>query len=148
MYDITKKKIVWFYQFINNMITEKDYCDKELSATLIEMGFKGFGHFYYGKDSSKLKATHQFLTTRTAKALNLTLAVSLYEAQKWLREEKNIIVEVFIDDDSDTPITYNIYKDRECVCHHNGKYWSVKEWSEALLEGIKAAVKLLKEERK
>jgi hypothetical protein len=71
--------------------------------------------------------------------------LSLYEAQKFLREEKNIIVEVFVDDDSDTPITYNIYKDGECVCHHHGKYWSVKEWSEALLEGIKEAIKILKE---
>jgi hypothetical protein len=52
---------------------------------------------------------------------------------------------VFVDDDSDTPITYNIYKDGECVCHHHGKYWSVKEWSEALSEGIKEAVKILKE---
>ena len=72
-------------------------------------------------------------------------AMSLYEAQKWLRKEKNIIVEVFVDDDSDTPITYNIYKDGECVCHHHGKYWSVKEWSEALSDGIKEAVKILKE---
>ena len=128
------------------MLTEKDYCDKDLSATLMEMGFRGFGLFYYEKDSSKLKAIHQILTARTAKALGHTLAVSLYEAQKWLREEKNIIVEVFVDDDSDTPITYNIYKDGECVCHHHGKYWSVKEWSEALSEGIKEAVKILKED--
>lgn len=127
------------------MLTEKDYCDKDLSTTLMEMGFRGFGHFYYEKNSSKLKATSQFLTVRTAKALNLTLAISLYEAQKWLREEKNIIVEVFVDDDSDTPITYNIYKGGECVCHHHGKYWSVKEWSEALSEGVKCAVKILKE---
>ena len=77
--------------------------------------------------------------------LNNWLKVLLYEVQKWLREEKNTIVEVFVDDDSDTPITYNIYKDGECVCHHHGKYWSVKEWSEALSEGIKGAVKILKE---
>ena len=73
--------------------------------------------------------------------MGYVLAIHLYEAQKWLREEKKIIVEVFVDDDSDTPITYNIYKDGECVCHHHGKYWSVKEWSEALSEGIKEAIK-------
>ena len=78
--------------------------------------------------------------------MGYVLAIHLYEAQKWLREEKKIIVEVFVDDDSDTPITYNIYKDGVCVCHHHGKYWSVKEWSEALSEGIKDAVKILKED--
>ena len=71
--------------------------------------------------------------------------ILLYEAQKFLREEKNIIVEVFVDDDSDNPITYNIYKDGECVCHHHGKYWSVKEWSEALSEGIKETINILKD---
>ena len=78
------------------MLTGKDYCDKDLSATLIKMGFIGFGYFYYEKDSSKLKATHQSLTVRTAKALGHTLAISLYEAQKWLREEKNIDISITI----------------------------------------------------
>ena len=33
--------------------------------------------------------------------------------QRWLREEKGIVVEVFMDDDSNMPLTYNIhqYKD-------------------------------------
>ena len=103
------------------MLTEKDYCDLDTSHELWVMGLEPEA-YYDGP------------------------LILLYEAQKWLREEKDIIVEVFVDDDSDTPITYNIYKDGECVCHHHGKYWSVKEWSEALLEGIKEAVKILKEE--
>ena len=107
------------------MLTEKDYCDKETSDELEELGFP--------IRRIKVKGTEK------------NVPISLYEAQKWLREEKNIIVEVFVDDDSDTPITYNIYKDRECVCHHHGKYWSVEEWSEALSEGVKCAVKILKE---
>ena len=101
------------------MLTEKDYCDYDTYVALEELGYPEVMAF-----------NKPFL---------------LYEAQKWLREEKNIIVEVFVDDDSNTPITYNIHKDGECVCHHHGKYWSVKEWSEALSEGIKEAVKILKE---
>ena len=101
------------------MLTEKDYCDYDTYVALEELGYPEVMAF-----------NKPFL---------------LYEAQKWLREEKNIIVEVFVDDDSDTPITYNIHKDGECVCHHHGKYWSVKEWSEALSEGIKESVKILKE---
>lgn len=102
------------------MLENKDYCDLDTSHELWVMGLEP--EAYYDDP-----------------------LILLYEAQKFLREEKNIIVEVFVDDDSDTPITYNIYKDGEYVCHHHGKYWSVKEWSEALSEGIKEAVKLLKD---
>ena len=108
------------------MLTEKDYCDYDTCVALMEIGYPPYAF------GDKLRDEH-------------FANISLYEAQKWLREEKNIIVEVFVDDDSDTPITYNIYKDGECVCHHHGKYWSVKEWSEALSEGVKCAVKILKE---
>ena len=106
------------------MLTKKDYCDYDTCVTLKELGYPilWFEDETYHENSTE---------------------ISLYEAQKWMREEKNIIVEVFVDDDSDTPITYNIYKDGECVCHHHGKYWSVKEWGEALSEGIKEAVKIL-----
>ena len=115
------------------MLENKDYCDYDTCVALRELGYNTpqrlipdyFGVFEEPQYDER---------------------IHLYDAQKWLREEKNIIVEVFVDDDSDTPITYNIYKDGECVCHHHGKYWSVKEWSEALSEGIKEAVKILKGE--
>lgn len=113
------------------MLTEKDYCDKDLSDTLKESGFP-----------TKMTFIGEQATIEMP--INSGL-IQLYEAQKWLRKEKGVIVEVFVDDDSDTPITYNIYKDGECVCHHHGKYWSVEEWNEALSEGIKEAVKILKE---
>ena len=109
------------------MLTEKDYCDYDTCVALKELGCTYTTLFRYIVDDESVPHP------------------TLYEAQKWMREEKKIIVEVFVDDDSDTPITYNIYKDGECVCHHHGKYWSVKEWSEALSEGIKEAVKILKE---
>lgn len=65
------------------MLTEKDYCDLDTSHELCVMGLEPEA-YYDGP------------------------LILLYEAQKWLREEKNIIVEVFVDDDSDTPITYNM----------------------------------------
>ena len=116
------------------MLTEKDYCDYETSRKLKELGFiAGLGEDDCG---------HCLYDDAWHDQVDRPL---LYEAQKWLREEKGIIVEVFVDDDSDTPITYNIYKDGECVCHHHGMYWSVKEWNVVLFEGIKEAVKILKE---
>ena len=129
------------------MLTEKDYCDYDTCVALKELGYVGSSRYYYTQQDRKFHydAYNKFYTVRTADAMGYVLAIHLYEAQKFLREEKNIIVEVFVDDDSDTPITYNIYKDGECVCHHHGKYWSVKEWEEAFSEGIKEAVKILKE---
>ena len=108
------------------MLTEKDYCDYELRLGLRDIGYP-------------------MSTCQINDGPIQMPKITLYEAQKFLREEKNIIVEVFVDDDSDTPITYNIYKDGKCVCHHHGMYWSVKEWEIALSEGIKEAVKILKE---
>lgn len=140
------------------MLTEKDYCDKDLSASLMEMGFRGFGHFYYEKDSSKLKVTHQILTVRTAKALGHTLAISLYEAQKWLREEKNIHIEVYAcaggyiyelckaykaDSFSGGTTIYTSKSDVDNPKLNNtGKY---DDFETCLLEGIKDAIKILKE---
>ena len=105
------------------MLTDKDYCDYDTCVALEEFGFS--------------------IRRIKVKGEEKRVPILLYEAQKWLREEKGVIVEVFVDDDSDTPITYNIHKDGECVCHHHGKYWSVKEWSVVLSEGIKKAVKIL-----
>lgn len=71
----------------------------------------------------------------------------LYAVQRWLREEKEIIVEVFVDDDSDTPITYNIhqYKDFEweCMCHHHGNYYSIEDWEICLSDALKYSLENL-----
>ena len=136
------------------MLTEKDYCDYETCVALKKLGYNektlayytSEGFFHWIRAYIYDVAIPDLANSSNKKPYKHIIdAMSLYEAQKWLRKEKNIIVEVFVDDDSDTPITYNIYKDGECVCHHHGKYWSVKEWSEALSEGIKEAVKILKE---
>ena len=140
-----------------DMLTEKDYCDKDLSATLMEMGFRGFGHFYYEKDSSKLKAIDRFLTVRTAKALGHTLAISLYEAQKWLREEKNIHIEVYAcaggyiyelckaykaDSFSGGTTIYTPNDADNPKLNNAGRY---DDFEICLLEGIKESIKILTE---
>ena len=67
--------------------------------------------------------------------------------QRWLREERGIIVEVFMDDDSNMPLTYNIhqYKDWnwECVCHHHGNYYAVTDWELCLEDALKYALENL-----
>ena len=58
----------------------------------------------------------------------------------WLREEKNIFVVVFIDDDSDCPVTYNIFKGTDCVCHHHEEYFALSEWSKCEMAGIEYVI--------
>ena len=117
------------------MLTNKDYCDYDTCVALNELGLSF-------EDTSQ-RFERNILICRYEEVPR----PSLYEAQKWLREERGVIVEVFVDDDSDTPITYNIYKDSKCIVHHHGNYYSVKDWNVTLLEGIKEAIKLLKEEK-
>ena len=67
--------------------------------------------------------------------------------QRWLREKMGIIVEVFMDDDSNMPLTYNIhqYKDLnwECVCHHHGNYYAVTDWELCLEDALKYALEIV-----
>ena len=53
----------------------------------------------------------------------------------WLRTEKNIFIVVFIDDDTDNPVTYEIYKGTECVMYEH-KYYSLSEWNHAEIDAI------------
>ena len=41
-----------------------------------------------------------------------------------------------------------IHKDGECVFHHHGRYFAVKDWNLALLQGIKQAINILREGKK
>ena len=108
------------------MLTEKDYCDYEIVLKLKELGYD-----YIRREG----------------------LIHLYDAQKWLREEKNIYVTVgcplMMDEGlgwsyevCDKP--WNGYSDDDCLKASGGAYDS---YEEALLAGIKEAVKLLKEEK-
>ena len=109
------------------MLTEKDYCDYETCAALEGVGFP----------------LHPYGNTEIDTSLRLTLL--LYEAQKWLREEKKIHISVnylYIEND--------VF---EYVLRCIGKRGSLSNameydsYEEALLEGIMEAITLLKEEK-
>lgn len=114
------------------MLTEKDYCDKDTAVALQKLGYNN----KYCRD-------------------NGIPVISLYEAQKWLREEKGIIVDV-----SFSPFGYfasmytNVRNVESEILEERFKFeWSEKLYGEeehdsyegALLEGIKGAVEILKE---
>ena len=117
------------------MLTEKDYCDYETCVALAKIGFPRWDLPY--------------------EMLSEKYRLPLYEAQKWLREEKRICVEV--------DCCAGGYVWELCKAYHKdwfsggttiydnaidamlndcGRYDS---YEEALSEGIKEAVKILKE---
>lgn len=63
-------------------------------------------------------------------------APTILQVLKWLRKEKDIYISVFIDDDSDNPATYEIYKGTECVCTHQGEYFTLGDWNKCELKAI------------
>lgn len=146
------------------MLTEKDYCDYETCVALKELGFMGQGRCYYDLDKEPNKLRHfgiQVLTTRSAKALNFVLAVHLYDAQTWLREEKKICVEVdccasgYVWElckayqgtwfSGGTTIYTHYCEDNENnkLLNDCGKY---NTYEDALSEGIKEAIEILKQD--
>ena len=106
------------------MLTEKDYCDYDTYVALEELGYPEVMAF-----------NKPFL---------------LYEAQKWLREEKGIFVYIDVPWKTDDGLGWSYFccnkpmteEDKE-VCFASGGFYD--SYEEALLEGIKAAVKILKE---
>ena len=99
------------------MLNEKDYCDYDTYIALEELGYPEVMAF-----------NKPFL---------------LYEAQKWLREEKQIEVVVLSRGMIGKPYCYQIYEEDSVTA--DDRDYDIYE--EALLEGVKAAVNILKEEK-
>ena len=103
------------------MLTEKDYCDLDASHELWVMGLEPEA-YYDGP------------------------LILLYEAQKFLREEKKLIVLVSFDF---CPITSEIVYNWVIVVNGNTakkSSYTYDYFEESLSEGIKEAVKILKGE--
>ena len=124
------------------MLTEKDYCDYDTCVALEELGITACGLRFYEKGCpNTLYQNHlQPLTIRTAEALDRVLAISLYYAQKWLREMKGIIVYPQYLTNGQTWMCM-VYEEKKMFMHSFGR----GSYNEVLNEGIKEAVKILKE---
>lgn len=105
------------------MLENKDFCDYETCVALYNMGL----------------VPHPYDNTEIDKALAI---ISLYEAQKWLREEKGIEVVVLSIHMTGAPYYFQVYT--EDYTNSDDKEYDTYE--EALSEGIKEAVKILMEE--
>lgn len=132
----------------------EEICTYEVAKLAKEKGFPqdecGVNIGYYAFDG--LRNIHPLVNSFAwyddeYKHENLYLAPTQSLLQRWLREERGVIVEVFVDDDSNMPLTYNIhqYKDWnwECVCHHHGNYYAVNDWELCLEDALKYALENL-----
>ena len=121
------------------MLIQNDYCDYDTCVALKELGCALSSFDKWENKEGELELIPHYL---------------LYFAQKWLREEKKIIIEA----------TFNLmYKGQPRfswrilynLTQHKGAYYtfdSVKSkgdydsYEEALSEGVREAIKILKEE--
>ena len=133
------------------MLTEKDYCDYDTCVALMEMGYDGYCAAYYHLFDNDDDARNSFeyaygFDFQNSNNIYRVGAPLLYQAQKWLREEKNVIVDVRYG-----ALYYNVVLNhtitggRHIVKDKNNRIADFTEYEEALSEGIKEAVKILKE---
>ena len=113
------------------MLTDRDYCDYDTAITLSELGFP-----------LKRMKVKNFIDGQFSDSI---VTVLLYAAQKWLREEKDINVYVKAFNGEGWYYIIQNYKGARIyppltkiivLCH---------SYEEALSEGIKKAVKYLKD---
>ena len=134
---------------------EKEFCDYETSVALKELGFREECPTYYDtEDNVGLLLNTQWTSdympcqfidcleshnSNTSDDNSYVDAPTIYQVQKWLRKEKNIIV---------APAPFNDFK--WCACIYRVKFPDelCKEfdtYEEALSEGIKSAIEILKQ---
>lgn len=67
------------------MLTEKDYCDYDTCVALKELGFNTLVDWYFNENKIIVSPLARCRSTSIPR-------ISLYEAQKWLREKKGVVV--------------------------------------------------------
>lgn len=108
------------------MLTEKDYCDYDTCVALAKLGFP------------RWELPYDILSKK--------YCLRLYDAQKWLREYKKIHISIQYVCLKEDVFMYTLrhigLKLREPGALYNNNQYS--SYEEALSEGIKEAVKILK----
>ena len=133
------------------MLTEKDYCDYDTCVALREIGCRIETEWYIHQPSYERGSCYLcFGIPRETSVLDecdYIPRLSLYEAQKWLREKKGIHIapRIYlyhdINLDEQTSWECTIYVEWSAI-YTIGKSLT---YEDALLLGVKEAVKILKE---
>ena len=117
------------------MLTKKDYCDYETCVALKELGFNALVDWYFNEDKRIVSSLARYRDTYIPR-------ISLYEAHKWLMEKK-IEVLALSKGMVGAPYDAQVYTE-DYVIQEGIEYNS---YEEALLEGIKEAINILKENK-
>lgn len=131
-----------------NMLTEKDYCDYYTCIALRQIGCRTVTEWYIHQPSYERGNCYLCFgipqETSVLDECDYIPRLSLYEAQKWLREEKKIEVVVLGENYIGGPYHPDVYNEAGPAWFDKGEGYN--SYEDALLEGIKKAVKILKEE--
>lgn len=139
------------------MLTEKDYCDYETCVALKELGYKiPTSAYYMPKNSQLIFVINQFRggaamdcfysnnsLPKECMASDFIDAPTMWEVQKWLREEKKI--EVNATYDNVVELHWHWYMKSLTNRNQGTSIINRDSYEQALLAGIKEAVKILKE---
>lgn len=112
----------------------EDFVPFEIANKLKKKGFneKTFGFYSFPLKLPQYPIT--YVIKNYNKKDNFYSAPTISQVLRWLREH-NIHIVVFINDDTDNPVTYEIYKGTECVMYEH-KYYSLSEWNNAEIDAI------------
>ena len=131
------------------MLTEKDYCDYDTCVALREVGCRIETEWYIHQPSYERGNCYLcFGIPRETSVLDecdYIPRLSLYEAQKWLREEKNIEANASFDKMEDGWIAFIQRLDYPDLYGTDVFSTVYNTYESALLVSIKEAVKILKE---
>ena len=127
------------------MLTQKDYCDYETCVALMEIGCRIETEWYIHQPSYERGSCYLcFGIPRETSVLDecdYIPRLSLYEAQKWLREEKFLLI--VVDRLLNGEYVFSVV---DILNYSEEKNGTANSYEEALWEGIKEAVKILKKE--
>ena len=127
------------------MLTKEDYCDYDTCVALKELGYDGYCAAYYHLFDDEDDARNSFeyaygFDFQNSNNIYRVGAPLLYQAQKWLRKEKGVIVGLH-NNFTTREFKYYISTWEEDIC--TGKKYT--DYEDALSDGIKEAVRLILE---
>ena len=136
------------------MLTEKDYCDYDTCVALKELGYNRGAYAYYFPNHKEdlIFNTHQMRGCSINEMLKgyntypkdvmgheLIDAPTMWEAQKWLREKEIMVYPQYLTNCQTWMCM--VYEEKKMLMRSIGR----GSYNEVLNEGIKEAVKILKE---
>ena len=125
------------------MYKKEDYVSLEVANLLKELRIHIDSNAYYSNVSYSPLLSICYEKVTSLWSDDQLYAPHLYEVQKWLREKKNVIIDIITYRSEEWEFTYHIAGDRmEMVGGYYGTY------QKALENGIKNALKHIKKEEK